>query len=292
MAGEETGQKPSSKERIHVGWINPQLTDYRFKESADQPGSHSDLFPGFRSIPLSTDTYQQLLEQGREAPTVFPEEAQAIQTQISDYQTRIKSIYLRLITGKTVLELDEKERKTAEEDPEAWKSGKVTPSQQQALYYAATGMTNQEIGKAWGVSHKDIRNLLGRAYSKLRVSTRDEAVPVAVKQGIIDLSVFRQRGNPEGIIYLSRRLREIYSLYIFSEGSLSTREMADRLYISEQAFKNQMTELLLRLGLSRRVQLHLFEYQLNAEAEKERERLAPDKKNGEENGIILPDEHS
>jgi two-component system NarL family response regulator len=50
------------------------------------------------------------------------------------------------------------------------------------------GLTNKEIGDAFGISKHTVRNHINNITQKLEVSDRTEAASVAIKQGIIPVS--------------------------------------------------------------------------------------------------------
>jgi DNA-binding NarL/FixJ family response regulator len=63
--------------------------------------------------------------------------------------------------------------------------GPLTPRERQALERAATGATNREIARELGVGHETVKTLLERAYVKLGVANRTEAVSEAMRRGLL-----------------------------------------------------------------------------------------------------------
>ncbi|MGZ5969434.1 MAG: LuxR C-terminal-related transcriptional regulator [Polyangiales bacterium] len=62
----------------------------------------------------------------------------------------------------------------------------VTAREQQVLAMLARGLTYDDAGRALGISANTIRTHIRSAYEKLHVSTKAEAVAVALKRGWLD----------------------------------------------------------------------------------------------------------
>jgi DNA-binding NarL/FixJ family response regulator len=62
---------------------------------------------------------------------------------------------------------------------------RLTPREREVLRLVAAGATNREAATALGVSDQTIKTLIGRAYSKLGVHRRAEAVALAQSRGLI-----------------------------------------------------------------------------------------------------------
>ena len=58
----------------------------------------------------------------------------------------------------------------------------------EVLELLTKGLTNKEIGEAFGISKHTVRNHINNITQKLDVSDRTEAASVAIKQGIISVS--------------------------------------------------------------------------------------------------------
>lgn len=64
---------------------------------------------------------------------------------------------------------------------------KLTPRELDTLRLAAKGLTNRAIGQALGISNRTVQGHLANIFGKLNVTTRTEAVLIAVKQGWLTL---------------------------------------------------------------------------------------------------------
>ncbi len=62
----------------------------------------------------------------------------------------------------------------------------LTEREMQVLQQAATGKTNREIASALGITGKTVEKHMGGVFEKLHVSSRVEAVMLAIKRGWID----------------------------------------------------------------------------------------------------------
>lgn len=61
----------------------------------------------------------------------------------------------------------------------------LTEREIEVLRLAAHGMTNREIGRELGISHRTVQGHLANTYDKLQVNSRTEAVTEALKRGWI-----------------------------------------------------------------------------------------------------------
>jgi two-component system NarL family response regulator len=65
---------------------------------------------------------------------------------------------------------------------------RLTPREHQVLQLVAKGLTNKEIGRAFGISDNTARNHVNSIIEKLEVSDRTEAATMAIRQGLVSLS--------------------------------------------------------------------------------------------------------
>ena len=63
----------------------------------------------------------------------------------------------------------------------------LTPREHQVLQLVAKGLTNKEIGQAFGISDNTARNHVNSIIDKLDVSDRTEAATMAIRQGLVSL---------------------------------------------------------------------------------------------------------
>ena len=63
----------------------------------------------------------------------------------------------------------------------------LTPREHQVLQLVAKGLTNKEIGQAFGISDNTARNHVNSIIEKLHVSDRTEAATIAMRQGLVSL---------------------------------------------------------------------------------------------------------
>ena len=64
----------------------------------------------------------------------------------------------------------------------------LSPRELEILELLSKGLTNKEIGQAFGISKHTVRNHINNITQKLDVTDRTEAASVAIKQGIIAVS--------------------------------------------------------------------------------------------------------
>ena len=63
----------------------------------------------------------------------------------------------------------------------------LTPREHEVLQLVAKGLTNKQIGVAFGISDNTARNHVNSIIEKLQVSDRTEAATIAIRQGLISL---------------------------------------------------------------------------------------------------------
>jgi two-component system NarL family response regulator len=63
----------------------------------------------------------------------------------------------------------------------------LTPRELEVLQLVAKGLTNKQIGLAFGISDNTARNHVNSIIEKLEVSDRTEAATIAMRQGLISL---------------------------------------------------------------------------------------------------------
>ena len=61
----------------------------------------------------------------------------------------------------------------------------LTPREHEVLQLVAKGLTNKEIGLAFGISNNTARNHVNSIIEKLNVSDRTEAATIAMRQGLV-----------------------------------------------------------------------------------------------------------
>lgn len=64
----------------------------------------------------------------------------------------------------------------------------LTPREHQVLQLVAKGLTNKEIGRAFGISDNTARNHVNSIIEKLDVSDRTEAATIAIRQGLVSMT--------------------------------------------------------------------------------------------------------
>lgn len=64
----------------------------------------------------------------------------------------------------------------------------LTPREHQVLQLVAKGLTNKEIGRAFGISDNTARNHVNSIMEKLEVSDRTEAATIAMRQGLVAMT--------------------------------------------------------------------------------------------------------
>jgi len=61
----------------------------------------------------------------------------------------------------------------------------LSPREMQILRFLSTGKCNREIGHSAGIAEETVKSHVNRILAKLDVTSRTEAVVVAVRKGII-----------------------------------------------------------------------------------------------------------
>ncbi len=64
----------------------------------------------------------------------------------------------------------------------------LTAREHQVLQLVAKGLTNKEIGRAFGISDNTARNHVNSIIEKLGVSDRTEAATIAMRQGLVSMT--------------------------------------------------------------------------------------------------------
>ena len=64
----------------------------------------------------------------------------------------------------------------------------LTAREHQVLQLVAKGLTNKEIGRAFGISDNTARNHVNSIIEKLEVSDRTEAATIAMRQGLVSMT--------------------------------------------------------------------------------------------------------
>jgi DNA-binding NarL/FixJ family response regulator len=67
----------------------------------------------------------------------------------------------------------------------AWSAGPLSPRERVILRLVAAGSTNRTIATKLGIGEETVKTLLTRAFLKLDVHTRAEAVSVAHTRGLL-----------------------------------------------------------------------------------------------------------
>lgn len=62
---------------------------------------------------------------------------------------------------------------------------KLTPREIKALEMASHGWGNKDIALAFGIGRETVADIMSRIFLKMRVSSRVEAVCVAIRSGVI-----------------------------------------------------------------------------------------------------------
>ena len=71
---------------------------------------------------------------------------------------------------------------------QASRASNLTPREHQVLQLVAKGLTNKEIGRAFGISDNTARNHVNSIIEKLEVSDRTEAATIAMRQGLVSIT--------------------------------------------------------------------------------------------------------
>jgi DNA-binding NarL/FixJ family response regulator len=148
------------------------LVDYRLPDGIGtelvrqlrRDGVHS------HAVVVTANLERGLNESAREAG------AQATIRKSGDREALL-DVLRRVVAGETAFDPDHPRRPPGR--------GPLTPRERQALGQAATGATNREIAEQLGVGRETVKTLLERAYVKLGVANRTEAVSEALRRGLL-----------------------------------------------------------------------------------------------------------
>ena len=92
------------------------------------------------------------------------------------------------MAGKLLTEFATLARRDAEEPPRQVPAPKLTDREMQVLKLVARGMNNRDIAKELFISDNTVKNHVRNILEKLQIHSRMEAVMVAVREKIIELS--------------------------------------------------------------------------------------------------------
>jgi DNA-binding NarL/FixJ family response regulator len=97
----------------------------------------------------------------------------------------------RVLGGETVFpaltSLEPDDRRASAADPDRAAQG-LSAREQQILQLLADGRSPDEVAATLVISPKTVRNHLSRAYDKLGVDNRTQAIVVALQRGLIELA--------------------------------------------------------------------------------------------------------
>jgi DNA-binding NarL/FixJ family response regulator len=125
---------------------------------------------GSRVVLVTANVERGLNESAREAG------AQATIRKSGDREALL-DLLRRVVAGETVFDPDHPRRPPGR--------GPLTPREREALGRAATGATNRQIAEHLGIGRETVKTLLERAYAKLGVANRTEAVSEAMRRGLL-----------------------------------------------------------------------------------------------------------
>jgi DNA-binding NarL/FixJ family response regulator len=123
-----------------------------------------------RAVVVTANLERGLNESAREAG------AQATIRKSGDREALL-DVLRRVVAGHTAFDPEHPRRPPG--------GGPLTPRERQALGHAATGATNRAIAEQLGVGRETVKTLLERAYVKLGVANRTEAVSEAMRRGLL-----------------------------------------------------------------------------------------------------------
>jgi len=92
------------------------------------------------------------------------------------------------MAGKLLSEFAALARRDEDERPQQVPAPKLTDREMQVLKLVARGMNNRDIAKALFISDNTVKNHVRNILEKLQIHSRMEAVMVAVREKLIDLS--------------------------------------------------------------------------------------------------------
>jgi DNA-binding NarL/FixJ family response regulator len=102
--------------------------------------------------------------------------AQATIRKTGDRETLL-DVLRRVVAGETVFDSRHPSRPPG--------GGPLTPREREVLAVAAAGATNRAIAAELGIGRETVKTLLERAYVKLGVANRTEAVSEAMRRGLL-----------------------------------------------------------------------------------------------------------
>ena len=120
-----------------------------------------------------------LLEAGADGYVLKTAPADALVEAVRDVQAGTTALSPAIAT-KVVRQMQQQRPGTAADQVEP-----LTPREIEVLRLVAQGMTNREIGRELGISHRTVQGHLANVYGKLQVNSRTEAVTEALKRGWI-----------------------------------------------------------------------------------------------------------
>lgn len=263
---------PSSYQQLPL-WREEQLASFailggQYAHDSEPPFDRRITDPRWREVVnhqvfsskvIFTDAVREQQRRGKEALAIFPDEEAAIQQRVLQYQRVLGDIYGRIKRQEVIDGI----APSAYQYPNAWHRQQLTALQHSLLYLSFTGMTNDRMAETIRIPLGAMKGQLQTATKRLDAHTREDAVAKAISAGLIDLHIYRERGNLEAYAYLTTHEREVFGEVAAIGASYSTSEIAERLRISERSVKNHLSNILLKLGLSRRIQLILFKFQYN-----------------------------
>ena len=153
---------------------------------------HCDVLLIDQHLPdrLGTQLVRRLRTRGVELPVVLMtasaeqglnETAREVGVQASVVKTadpdRLMNVIRSALAGESIFDAAHPRR------PDGQSS--LAPREQQALALVARGKTNREAARALGISDETVKTLLERAYGKLGVRRRAEAVLEARRRGLV-----------------------------------------------------------------------------------------------------------
>lgn len=143
------------------------------------------------------------------------------------------------------------------QDPDVWRAKLPTSTQRRLLYLIAAGLSNKEIAEALSISDQTVKNHITSLLRKARCLDRSDLTAYAVHSGIIEPLLINVEADFSTYADLTPRERDVYELVTGLE-IYSNKEIADRLFITEQTVKNHMTLLLRKLGAYNRTEVILY----------------------------------
>jgi DNA-binding NarL/FixJ family response regulator len=99
-----------------------------------------------------------------------------------------QSLISPTMAGKLLTEFATLAKRDSEEPPQQLPAPKLTDREMQVLKLVARGMNNRDIAKELFISDNTVKNHVRNILEKLQIHSRMEAVMVAVREKIIELS--------------------------------------------------------------------------------------------------------